>query len=131
LRYPATATIPTAGANNVGNGTIAAITINDHIALSEKWTLIALSKKWFAVIGTKTKNLPDCEVGIDYPDITRQDSGYSDYGFDKNIVIPFGEFPVSFKITEGATLFEKNDVFTFYAFSASRKRIGRTKVVLA
>jgi hypothetical protein len=130
LQYPATATSPTASSGNTGNGTVSAITCNDEITSTEIWRLIALSSSWFRLEGTRTKGLPDVEVGVAYPDISEHNFIGSDYGKRYMRGKEYGDFPVYFTITAGDTAFEQYDFFTFNTFSASRPKQHQNKMVL-
>jgi len=131
LRFPASASTPSAVSGNTGDGTVSAITINDDFTLTEIWTLTALSSQWFRVEGTRTKDLPDCEMGVDYPDKTLINTFGSDYGRkDLRLGISYTDYPIRFKITEGATPFAQYDMFTFKTFSSTRKKRGSGKVIL-
>jgi len=132
LQYPATASTPVAGSGNTGNGTISAITVNDEYAITETWTLIALNNLWFRVEGTRTKDLPDCEVDVSYPDITAVGLWGTDYGLKKQVPVKeYTDYPISFKITSGTVDFAQYDTFTFKTWSATRQKPRATMVQMA
>jgi len=131
LKYPATADTPVTGAGNVGDGTISIITVNDDITITEQWTLIALDASNFKVRGTHTKNLIACEVDVDYPDITEHGRLLEDYGMQLKPVLDYGDFPIYFKISAGATAFAEYDKFTFKTFASSKPKKQATELILA
>jgi hypothetical protein len=110
LRYPASASVPVASADNVGNGTMSAVTVYDEHTRHESWIVRAYNDHDFEVIGSLSGALIDYNINDGkYP---VQADGDRTYRRERRL---------SFTITEGTTPFEQYDEFTFDTFQASFK----------
>ena len=118
IRYKASAEDVVANAENTGNGTIGAIVTNDMFTQTEQWILTCVSSTQFSIFGSVTGYLQNVTIGTQYPeaDWTGQ---VGDYNFNSQAYPRFEQYPVSFKIENGSTVFVANDKFTFKTYQAS------------
>ncbi len=82
--------------NGVGNGSISSITVNQTTAKAEEWTLTATSNTQFTVVGSVSGTQSPATAGTAY------NNGM-----------------ISFTITQGTTLFNVGDQFTFSVSSST------------
>ena len=111
MRYGASASVPVASPDNVGDGTISAVTVDDNTTRHEHWVVRAFNAGTdFQVLGSLTGALFNYDITEGkYPVQADGDKTYKQ------------ERRVSFTITEGAIPFEQYDEFTFDTFRASWK----------
>ena len=124
IRFDATSEDAVADAQNVGDGTLSTIVVNNDFTMNELWVLTAQNASIFSVRGTLTGTLFNAEVGTAYPEKDWTE-GFMDYGLELKGK-RYEEYPIYFTITAGLTPFVQYDRFTFGTYSASyyRQRIG-------
>jgi len=85
---------------------------------TEQWILTCSSTTQFSVFGSFTGYLPNATIGTQYPekDWTGQQG---DYGFTAQSYPRFEQYPISFKIVNGTTVFVVDDKFTFKTYKSS------------
>lgn len=120
LKFDAFAEIPEPDSQNVGNGTVTILKINEFTAITELWTLEAQNTTDFQVYGSTTGSLPNATVDITYPEKDLS-SRSSDYGF-KIRAMDYSKYPFQMIINSGSIPFERYDRFTFKIYKSSNYR---------
>lgn len=118
LKFGASAESAVTDDQNIGNGTVSAITVKDKFTMNEQWTLTAQNATTFSVYGSISGRLRDLVVGDQYPG---RDWSHpvSDYGLYLSKGLKYEEFPFSLLITVGNTAFAQWDRFSFNTYASS------------
>ena len=118
-----------ADSENVGNGTLTVLALNDVYTQTETWLFTANSATQFSVYGTASGNIQSLTVDVRYPekDWTTLNR---DYGFDIVKSMKWIEFPFYIIINSGTIPFVQNDKFTLKTYGSTGQfarveKIGR------
>ena len=120
LSFGASADTPAAGAQNVGNGTISAITVDDNYTSTEDWRIIFTGANTYDVLGSNSGYLYSGDITENSGKYPVQEDGERMRDADRSI---------SFTITAGATAFEDYDEFSFKTYAQrTSEKVGKAKI---
>ena len=120
LKFDAFAEVPEPDSQNVGNGTVTILKVNEFTAMTDFWTLEAQNATDFFVYGNRSGSLPNATVDVQYPE--KDLSSYSsDYGF-RTMQLDYSKYPFQMIINSGSIPFERYDRFTFKIYQSSNYR---------
>jgi hypothetical protein len=109
---------PVADPENIGNGTLTVISLNDEYTQTETWVFTANSATIFSVYGTASGNLASLTVNVNYPE--RDWNTFDrDYGFGTVASMRWIEFPFYLIINSGSIPFVQNDKFTLKTYGST------------
>ena len=120
IQFDASNETPVADSENVGNGTLTVLGLNEEYTQTEMWLFNANSATQFTVYGTATGNIPTLTVNVKYPekDWTTLNR---DYGFETVKSIKWIEFPFYIIINSGLIPFVQNDKFTLETYGSTKQ----------
>lgn len=118
IQFDASNEDPVADSENVGNGTLTVLDLNEEYTRTETIVFTANNADYFTIYCTSTGNLPTLQVGVNYPekDWTTLNR---DYGFGEAKSIRWVEFPFYVVINAGSIPFEQNDKFTLKTYGST------------
>ena len=119
VHYSAVAEVPQAENQNVGNGIITVISVDDIYTMTELITLNATSSTDFTVYGTVSGLMPSLDVGVQWPEKDWV-KGPIDYGMQLGAGrFHYSEFPIKLLAAQGSTLFANDDKFIIKTWASS------------
>lgn len=117
LKFDAFAEVPAPDGQNIGNGTVTILKVNEFYARTELWTLEAQNATEFLIDGSISGVLPNITVDKTYPERDQGSFYFSDYG--RRSVIDYSKYPFQLIINSGVIPFERYDRFTFKIYQSS------------